>query len=236
MMTVLVLGLAFAGISAMFVSLYRDPESVSRRALRKAGTTRIRDFADSSYGKVIGQVKARGTTLETPLTGRRCVYYRSSVELKALGKDGHGFHWSQLWADESAQNFVLDDDGDRALVLLDGARVQLAARDEYQVGTLGEFPEDVQHTLLELPQVAGHAAMGHTLRYVERALEPGTQVAVMAYGVFQTDLDPSAAPADYRGVATQLVLQGRKGQPLVLSDEPSAVGGPPRQLTTSLPE
>ena len=223
MMTILVLGLAVAGLSAMVVSLYRDPEAVNRRALRKAGTTRIRDFVDSSYGKVIGKVQARGTTLETPITGRRCVYYRASVELKKRSEDGYGFTWREIWGEEQAQNFVLDDDGARALVLLDGARVHLAERDEFQVGTLNEFPEEVQHTLLEFAPVAGYAAMGETLRFIERALEPDTVVAVMAYGVFQTDLDPAAAPADYRGVATQLVLQGRKGQPLVLSDEPSTI-------------
>ncbi len=205
----------------MFLSLYRDPEARNRRALRKAESTQIGDFVDGSFGKIIGEVIAKGTTLRTPLSGRRCVYYNVSIQAEVRSEDAQGMKWRQLYKDESAQNFLIKDQSGTALVLLDGARVQLAGQDSAVLGTINDFPEEIQHTLLEFSQVAGIAAMGHTLRYIERTLEPEMVVAVMGHGVFQPDPDPTAAPADYRGVANQLVMQGRPGQPLLVSDEPT---------------
>ena len=221
MMTFLLLSLAAAGVSAMLWSLYHDPSVRNRRALRKASSTRIRDFVEGSFGKVVGAVEAKGTKLDAPLTHRRCVYYKLTVQREVRAEDGHGYSWRDIYLDESAQHFLIKDQDDRALVVLDGARVHVAENEPFVTGSLGDFSEEVQHALMAIPEVAGVAALGIRLRYVEHILEPGALVGVMGYGVFQPDPDPAAAPADYRGVASQLVMQGRPGQPLLISDEPS---------------
>lgn len=161
--------------------------------------------APESLGEVRGQsgrtLLARGRvvareSLASPLTERRCVYYRylveewkrSTVAIPGMGIGGGGL-WHVSDRDEAITEFYVDDGTGRALVEPAGAEVDFDA-------TSGPRP---------VPMPEGRRAS-------ELLIEPGDWVEVL--GVLDEVEDVFDGERGYRAEATRVTLRAGEGETL----------------------
>ena len=210
--------LGVAGFAAWAFWYYSDEQTI-RRTLRKTPTKRIQDLRDDELGKVVGRARGVGTTLASPLFGRRCVYFVAIVEEHR--SSGKSSYWKTIIRETRGVPFMLEDSSGRALVDASNARIAIDFDAKSQSGTFDD-PNEMENAFLARHCEKGQGwVFNRALRYREAVIEEGETIAVLGAGTREPD--PDAAPTEaYRGDApTRLRLTSSRKYPLVISDDPA---------------
>jgi hypothetical protein len=189
------------------------------RALRAAKAWPIGELPESTAGRVIGEVHPLERVLESPLTGRACVYYVATVE----ERDVRWGAWTTLVTERKGAPFLLHDDSGRAIVEPGGAEVALAFPIRSRSGTFDDATPAEEAFLARHGHASKTWGLRRSIRYTEAVIEPGAMIAVLGAGVREPD--PEARPAEgYRSAPpTRLRLTSSRQHPLVIGDDPSTV-------------
>ncbi len=159
------------------------PEPEPLRELRLGIVTTVR-------GRVVPR-----DLIESPLTGERCVYYQYTVEdwrrSQVLGVGGDGF-WELREKDEAIVEFYLHDDGMRAIVCPQSAKVERARGIEAIDIDLGMMNRRAQQLLIM----------------------PGDLVEILAVAERVDDLHDEGR--DYRTAPTRVMLRAPEGADLII--------------------
>ena len=191
------------------------------RALCAAKAWPIGELPESATGRVIGEVQPLDRVLESPLTGRACVYYVATVEERR--SNGRWGAWTTLITEREGAPFLLHDDSGRAIVDPDGAEVALASAVRSRSGTFDDATPAEEAFLSRHGHASKTWGLNRSIRYTEAVIEPGAIIAVLGSGVREPD--PEARPAEgYRSAPpTRLRLTSSRQHPLVIGDDPSTV-------------
>ncbi len=209
--TVIVVVLGLAGL-AVVLFWWFDPRKRLLRRVRRAPIRSIRELVGGSGGRVIGSAHAHGTTLEAPLSGRRCLYYSVVVRAK------HGKHWRTIIQEKRGVPFVLEDGSGRALIDPDRAEMALDFDRRSQSGTFDD-PTPMESSYLRRHGETGAGLiLNRSLRYEEAII--ALDERLVALGTIRRERDPEArARGLLAGPAADLPhLTGTAESRLVLSD------------------
>ncbi len=200
----------------IFAGWYWSEIPKIRRALRGARHVSIAEAPEGAVVRLQGRVMA-GETLESPLIGRRCVYYLVLVEERV--SSGKSSSWRVRIRESRGVPFVIDDGTGRALVDPSGARVDVDLDITQRSGTFDD-PTPTELAFLERHGMKSTGwLLNKSLRYREGVFEVGEAIAVMCQPVREPDPDAVAAVAGYRdGPPTRLRAGGSADHPILLSD------------------
>jgi hypothetical protein len=208
-------------VSLARVGYYRyfSPLVRAKRILARRRRTPIRDAAGPGL-RVTGRVRLRGKALEAPVSGRACVAFQLAVQ--AHSRNG----WRTVLELREAGPFVVADESGQALV--DTAEpfvLALVASEAGSTGWTGRLnPERRQALQALLGARALHWQGGaKNLRYQESILDAGRLVSIGGQGV--REASPEGPRANLREPGEWLVLRGRAGEPLLISNAPETLVG-----------
>ncbi len=195
---------------------YYSPREKIKRALRDATKYSIRDFPDSSLGKVVGRLVLLDEQLVAPLSGRPCAYFSISVEeYRSRGKSGS---WVTMVEEERGVDFALDDGSGTAIVVVASAKTALSSDHRSSSGTFDDPTPREQSYLDSHGRESEGWVFNKKIRYIEAVLEPGELVSVYGYG--SKEPDPKATPGGYREMQPmRLRISGSQNHPPLISDE-----------------
>jgi hypothetical protein len=195
---------------------FRQAANINR-ALASVTTSRIADALDGSAVKIAGEVRYAGAPLYSPLTRRRCAFYRAIVEQGNL--EGR---WIEIAREEAGQDFVVYDGSGNALV----GRALIALRRDavLRSDAFREPTEELELFLGKHGKTPHGIVFAKNLRYTEAVLEAGDRVAVAGHPRREPDPDPGSAGGDggYREVPTRLVFRPAGAHLVLASEDPSA--------------
>ncbi|MBK9033024.1 MAG: hypothetical protein IPL61_17440 [Myxococcales bacterium] len=189
-----------------------------RRARRLARTVTRATIATAAEGgsvRVVGAVVATHATLTAPMTGRRCAGYEVEIALYVGGRAP----WSLVALERRSSDLVIADATGVAIVELAGAVID----DEVslRIGHAGAATPDM---LALCARVDAPPPGRGRLRYQERALEVGAEVAVIGRAVREPDPDGHHRVTGYReGPPTRLRFTGTAARPLRVTDDLDAL-------------
>lgn len=180
MSPVLIAGLIALGLTGILVALAVRAARRARR-IAETPTSRIKDLVPG-FREVKGRVGARSPLLTSPLSERRCVYYRFVVEEKHshAGPHGGGSHWKTVVEVAESVLCVVDDGTGEVEVELARAELKLATDAHDRSGFLNDAPANLERTLNER---YGRSSRGWVfnkeMRYTETVLAEGDQLYVI---------------------------------------------------------
>lgn len=172
------LAAAFIGLGGFFGFRARR----QGRWARLVGATEPTEAARVREGfvKVRGNVRLGADVLTSPLTGRRCAFYRVEV-FQLVG--GRVKRWVRVFSGSECAAFELEDKSGRVRVDLANAEVLLAA--EAGFGEDEELPQDIVQRFKErFGRTFGQGAFAPATRYAEAVLEEDEPIFVV--GTAQT--------------------------------------------------
>jgi hypothetical protein len=210
-------GLAVALGGGLFVWRQRDRRI--KRALRSVSSRPIERIRDGEVAKLVGKIVSVEGQLTAPLTDRPCAYYLLTVEEGVAAASG-----APLIREERRASFVLDDGTGQALVVLEGAEIAVV-RDVHQRSGVFSPLQPRMEAYLNRHGMTAEGAAPKRLRYIEGILEVGEAVAVG--GLCRWEVDPRppvSAVRGFRDAPRRLVVRASGEMPLLVSDEPSALG------------
>jgi hypothetical protein len=154
-------------------------------------------IADATRGKptlAIGRVRSIGQPLVAPLSRRPCVAYELLLVDSALGRS------RQLARESEAQDFIVEDDSGRALVVVERASLAL------NVAWLPfRMYGDMSHHVALLRRHGFGPSRAQHFTFIEMVLVPGERVAV--FGPSEHRPDPTREPRDYRSSSNWLAIR-----------------------------
>ncbi|MCX5741063.1 MAG: GIDE domain-containing protein, partial [Proteobacteria bacterium] len=124
----------------VFCGWYFSKPQKLKRELRRAPRFKITDLPDSTLGRVVGVARPIGEPLTSPLNGRPCLYFISTVSTVGRGA-------RVVAREERGVPFLLEDDTGRAIVDPQGADVALDQDEHSSSGTL-DNPTEVEARFL----------------------------------------------------------------------------------------
>lgn len=207
--------IAIVALVVSWVMKYYSAENRTKRMLRAVRVWPIGELPEDTLGRVIGEAQPIDRVLQSPLTGRPCVYYVASVQEYSQGE------WNTQFQERDGVPFLLTDRTGRAIVDPSCAEIALNFDRESRSGTFDD-PTPTQAAFL-----AKHGGeskgwfFNKKLRYIEAVIEPSERVAVLGSGIREPD--PQGRPAEgYRSTApTRLRLTSTPHHPLAISDDSS---------------
>jgi hypothetical protein len=194
---------------------YFSAENRLKRTLRAVRVWPIGELPEGTLGRVIGDAQPIDRVLQSPLTGRRCLYYVARVEGNRSG------NWHTRFEEKDGVPFLLTDDSGRAIIDPSCADAALTFDHDSRSDTVGDPTPTEAAFLAKHGGKAKGWIFNEKLRYVEAVIEPGKRIAVLGSGV--RDPDPQGTPAEgYRSAApTLLRLTSSPRHPLMISNDPS---------------
>lgn len=214
---VILIGAATLVLGAMgfMLALHGGKKLRRFRLITDTPTTPIARLSGLSGGLVEarGRVVATEDTLESPMTGQQCVYYRFRVQEKQT-KHRRGKARTKMVTivdDVRAVGCEIQDATGRAVVTLLAAELHLKADAKARSGFLNAAPEALQRTLAERydKQTQG-LLFNKTMTYEETVLCPGDDLYVLG----AVARDAGGMPT-FRATSTEDV-------PFLISDRPEA--------------
>jgi hypothetical protein len=207
--------------SAARVGYYRlfAPAVRARRTLARRRRTRIREATGAGL-RVTGRARVRAKALEAPISGRACVAFQ--LEVQEHSRNG----WRTVFELREAAPFIVADETDEALV--DTAEpfvLALVASESGGTGWTGGLDPERQRALQDLLGTRALHWQGGSknLRYQESIVAAGGLVSIGGFGV--REASPEGARANLRQPGEWLVLRGRAGEPLLISNAPETLVG-----------
>ncbi|MBI5496306.1 MAG: hypothetical protein HY904_14890 [Deltaproteobacteria bacterium] len=181
------------------VMLFAAAVSVARarRGFRRADrmeetpTTRLADAREGLI-EVSGTVRGAEELLVSPLTDRRCVYYRFIVSERRArpaarnGRPTVESAWERLLDDRRSILCRLEDEGAVVELELQGAEVFLQGRVHAESGTFHDPPEALERLLnLRYGKSARGLLFNRSLRYSEDVITEGARLYALGHAVRQ---------------------------------------------------
>jgi hypothetical protein len=197
-------------VIVVLLGLFFRRDARIRRAIKKLPVVKVKDFADGTIGRVVGQVRVIDETT-APMSGRPCAQYHLIV--KQQRRSGRSSHWVTLVDEQRMVDFVVEDASGRAVVDTTGAQVAVVKDASARSGTFNSATPELEALLAR----HGHSSTGFlgfnkTIRYQEGVIEEGEMVAVCGLGRIERR---AGSP---RG---QLVIGPTAEGPVRISDHPS---------------
>ncbi len=197
-------------VIVFFLGWFFRRDARIRRAIKKLPVTKVKDFADGTIGRVVGQVRVIDETT-APMSGRPCAQYHLIV--KQRRSSGRSSHWVTLVDEQRVVDFVVEDGSGRAVVNTVGAKAAVVKDAKARSGTFNSATPELEALLAR----HGHDSTGFlgfnkTIRYKEGVIEEGETVAVCGRGRIERQ---AGSP---RG---QLVIGPNNEEPVLISDHPS---------------
>lgn len=205
-----------AGGAALKWWFSADQEATRR--LKTLTSVLIADATEGALVKVTGRLTLAGdTSLEAPLSGRRCAAYRAEVEERR--SSGKSSHWVNIIRDDDVMDFAIEDDTGRALIKAIGAKLVIERDDHQTSGTFNDASERAEAFLmLHGKSSESFLGLNKGMRYQEGVLEPGEEVTVLGKARWEMDPDKSRS-AGYRDRAKRLVIDMADDGTLIISDD-----------------
>jgi hypothetical protein len=168
-----------------------------RRALLQIPATPIAGVKDGEMVRIAGRAVARGPLLTSPLSQRRCIGFRLTVDSSRGGNEP----WQRVVDHEALDAFLLADETGEA-VLHGPFEIEL---DPYDAGS------DPPPALLALLEKEGLPVSGvyvdRQFRYIEIVLLPGDEIT--AFGRATVEIDAAGHAASHRHPPIMCHLKGR---------------------------
>ncbi len=221
--------MSVVGAIALYSWYYSDEQRV-RRALKGSPRAAILQLQTGQVAKITGSVRAAGPLLASPLSGRACVFFETTVEeYRSSGRSGK---WVTIIHETEGIDFLVEDETGRALVRGASLKVALARDTDLKSGTFNDADPMLEAFLTK----HGHSSKGwvfnKTLRYREGVFEPGERVTVMGKIRIENDPDPRTAGGGYRDVPKRALIEPLDDGHVYASDQNDMVleERPPSQL------
>jgi hypothetical protein len=221
-----------------FAAWWFDRDRRIKRELKRLPVTPIKDVRDGELRKVVGRLRPVGETVVAPISGRACAYY--FVEVQELRGSGRSRRWVVVAREEDARDFLLEDEGGRALVRtgrdlhahpqirgvplrqrLISMTVAVVKDRSYDAGIFKDPPAALEAFLARHGVSTKGWLFNRTLRCREGVLEEGEAIAAAGVGRWEPDPDPGGVGGAYREAPRRLVLEAAGNVPLFVSDDPS---------------
>lgn len=164
--------LVIVEVILIFVALYYHRRV---RWVRETPTVTAKELMPGP-AKLHGQALALAETLEAPMSGKSCVYFRFKVEEKQTTAGPHGArsHWRTVVDDKQSVLCGIDDGTGVAAVSLAEAELVLRPDGQFSSGLFNSAPPDLEQVLQER---YGKSTKGwffnKTMRYTETLIEVG---------------------------------------------------------------
>lgn len=214
---------ALLGGRAAYWSLFSEAAKV-RRVLREARRVDVADAKPDDVVKIVGRVLAVTEPLRSPLGGRECVFFETTVE--RYHYSGRGGAWRPLVRETDAVDFLLEDRTGRIAVRANDMRA-LSINDVWLELDADRAPPAAFMPFLNRHGLLRNARVSrHHLRFREGAFTPGERVAVIGVVRWERDPNPTTAGSGYRDAPRRLVVQSRPNGPLLATDKPEATEAP----------
>lgn len=220
---VLAFGAVLVGVAAVRGWKAMRAERRRRAVNRTAGQIARSTIAAAREGeqvRLVGAVLDQPEHLIAPITGRRCVAFHAVIE---SASQELGEVWSPYAQERAAVDFAITDGSGRAIV--EAATTRFDWESSRRGGATNDLPPSARELLARQHFELHARPLPKKLRYVERALEIGTEVAVVGWPVREPDRDAPAHVTGYReGPPTRLRFTGTPTAPVFVSDDPEAAG------------
>lgn len=221
--------LIFAGLVALTAGIgyaawrLMSAESIERRkTLAAVDAQPISSLEDNDLAKIVGCLSpcSDKAPLEAPLSGQPALYYRVRIEQRV--RSGNSRYWTSFADVQDCHDEVWleDDSGDRILLDLETADIELSMDTHLRTGSLSRSNERVDSLLAR----CGASRDGKTLRYEEGSLAAeGERVVALGRCVVEPNPDPDAERPEggYREVGVRKRLTTSSERALLVSDDPS---------------
>ncbi len=215
----------FVAIRTLFDRSFED---LLRQRLTDATSFTIAEAPDLAFGRVIGIVRARGETIEAPLSARPCVAFRVIIDVAPGWLDtSPGRRTRRIGLYNRGSEFELVDGEHYAVV---DSRVAIVITDSThkEISQSGRTVTPRQQTILY------ETGLAHTrrpdgltdfvsrnpgeLRFSESIVAVGDTIAVLGGAIRESD--PTLAPSSYRELFTRPRFAGTPKVPLVIGAPP----------------
>ncbi len=183
METLLLIGLGIGCVVGLGVLVYRaafSPRARGRRALERTPRTPVGEVRRGELVKVIGHVRFAVKPLRAPMTARPCVCWHLRVQEARQGAQGGS--WTDVFDEVEGQDFLLEDETGIALVRGVMPEATLASSGPWIDNYVDDFPPEVEEFLGSRGEQVRGALGKRVMRYEERILDEGAQVAVLGMG------------------------------------------------------
>ena len=189
------------------------------RRIRAAKRTRLAEVTEGEIVRVTGIARPLGPALEAPLSLRACVYYGIVVHAW-----DHAGRVRELGSEHERVAFTLADGADRVVIDPALASVSSAFDHVARWSPRQPAPAAISALLARCGLAKRDWSRTRTVECSESVLELDEAIAVV--GAAEREPDPTAAPAGgYRdgSLAMRLRFAGSRRDPLLISDDPSAL-------------
>ena len=180
METLLLIGLGVGCVAGLTVLVYRvafSPRARGRRALERTPRTPIGEVRRGAPVRVVGQVRFAVEPLRAPMSGRPCVCWHVRVQEAKQGAQGGS--WANLIDEVDGQDFLLEDETGVAVVAGVLPEATLASAGPWIDNYVDDFPPEVEEFLRKQGEQVRGATGKRVMRFEERILDEGAQVAVL---------------------------------------------------------
>lgn len=209
------------GFPVYFIYLSYEARVINK--LHNTPEKKISQVLDGEIVSIRGRIKYFGTTLTAPFSGRKCIYYRATVEETAKKNriDGGANLWILNIDEEYSENVFIKSGNNYAYIDTSIVYSYLVMDREYTSGYRKDANARMEKFLSERHKKStDFFGTNRELRYKEGVLEENEIVSVAGKATWKNKSEmPFPIPAE-----KILVISGSDRDPLYLSDDPFARG------------
>ncbi len=196
-----------------------------KRLVENTPTSKIRSIAVGLveiYGKIVPQSTQPAPSnklLESPFGGKKCVYYKYTVEVERSDKNGK--YWKTVKKGSEGVPFYLQDDTGKVLVDPRTANVPIdpdAYYDTRSSSGIGKEPSQRIHTFCKTHKIShtGWFGVKEVMRYTECYLEPNEKLYVLGTAASRSATGISGSSAV--GSENLIITKGKHDKVFYISD------------------
>lgn len=216
---------AIIGIAVLFIlyNHYFNSESIILRRLKKLPQNRVGSLRTNSFSKISGKALNINAPLTAPLSKRKCVFYKITIQQRV--NSGKSSRWETLIEKENIQDFFIEKNGERAIVLpvkVPRNYMDYLVTDKTTNSGTFNNPTPEFMKLLKFYNIDSETLFGFNkqLKYEEAIIEIGEQITV-AGNVRWMDLENPIADYSYSSIVS--LSGGDNDKKLIITDSPKAV-------------
>ncbi|GAA0715790.1 hypothetical protein GCM10009430_10680 [Aquimarina litoralis] len=205
-----------AFIVVIVISQIYSKKNKMLRKLKEHAFKRIQLCKEGEYIKIKGEAFPIDEALLSPLSQRKCVYYKIQIEEKR--SNGKSSSWRTIIKEEKFQNFIIESNGDKAIVMAEIPKshktTYLNQDAEFTSGTWKDAPEFLEKYLhTHGRKSTGFLGFNKSLRYKEGIIEIGEKITVLGIGNWKE--------SDHnfdRYSSKSLYISGNQEEKLIITD------------------
>lgn len=205
-----------AVILILIISWFFSKAQRTIRLFNSASFRNIKECKDNEVCKIQGELKLVSGGITAPLSGRKCAVYRIIVEeYRSSGRSGY---WSEIIDDERKTSFVIQNNGQIALVTCSNAALLLHKDKDYESGTFNDATEKLNKYLESFDKESTNfLGLNKSIQYKEGVLEEGEEVSVYGSGEWKYTVDFEELK-DFHATKV-FVFKSTSKNPLSISDD-----------------